>query len=366
MQCSDGLKALDERQMLKSAQPELCTSTEDYLRQMEETKLEKYWPYIEPYSFKTEVVSMKPDQIAYLLKVYNNPGEKEQQKEIRASIMSGIEEARLALKRKTGNNGFFLRLSTRSMKDVAPKRVRFKSLVEEQLRQMISRETDSNPSESFAFNRLLCALYRASTQALMVETADDAMYLLENSERIQGDLDEAVKEATIGGGSASSLNLIVREFVDFDTSKEFRGFVHKGRFTALTQYNELCFFPDVVLEKERIKSVVGLFMHDLNLDIPGLDSYVVDLVMLDDGSVRIIELNPFAEFAGAGLFSWLNEADRKILKGRTENILGGYLNFEFRIVTSLPDKKVVLTKLNQGYKKLIGDLYVDTSSNSHK
>ena len=35
-----------------------------------------------------------------------------------------------------------------------------------------------------------------------------------------------------------------------------------------------------------------------------LESFVVDLVLLDDSSVRIVEINPFAEFAGSGLFAW--------------------------------------------------------------
>jgi len=45
-----------------------------------------------------------------------------------------------------------------------------------------------------------------------------------------------------------------------------------------------------------------------------------------DLKVYVVEINPFAEFAGEGLFSWTDEVD--ILKGRAP--------FEFRVVTSPP------------------------------
>jgi hypothetical protein len=33
---------------------------------------------------------------------------------------------------------------------------------------------------------------------------------------------------------------------------EFRGFIYKKKFTALTQYNEYCFFPFLAVNKDRV------------------------------------------------------------------------------------------------------------------
>lgn len=43
--------------------------------------------------------------------------------------------------------------------------------------------------------------------------------------------------------------LIVREFRPFNVELEFRGFVVKKNLTALTQYNEYCYFPNLVYKK---------------------------------------------------------------------------------------------------------------------
>jgi hypothetical protein len=92
--------------------------------------------------------------------------------------------------------------------------------------------------------------------------------------------------------------------------KKVRGFVHKRKYTALTQYNELVYFPHAIIERDAVIASTSAFIEKL---IPmlaadplsaNLDSFIVDLVLLDSGEVKIIEINPFAEFAGSGLFSW--------------------------------------------------------------
>ena len=112
------------------------------------------------------------------------------------------------------------------------------------------------------------------------------------------------------GGSTFVFNLVVRELGQFNPRNEIRGFVYSRQLTALTQYNQLVYFPQALLEREMVVDKVSEFMEEL---IPALaadpssstlEHFVVDLVVLDDGRVVIIELNPFAEFAGSGLFAW--------------------------------------------------------------
>ena len=57
------------------------------------------------------------------------------------------------------------------------------------------------------------------------------------------------------GKISKPLQVVIREFRFFDVSLEFRAFVFEGKFTALTQYNEVCFFPLVVRRKEELLKV---------------------------------------------------------------------------------------------------------------
>lgn len=73
--------------------------------------------------------------------------------------------------------------------------------------------------------------------------------------------------------------VVIREFRTFDVSHEFRGFIHKKKLTALTQYNgvsthmcyagprhcadlsvltlsEFCFFPFLLKNKDAIASKI--------------------------------------------------------------------------------------------------------------
>lgn len=70
-----------------------------------------------------------------------------------------------------------------------------------------------------------------------------------------------------------------------------------------------------------------------------LDNYVIDFILISETpeqgmytnlKVWIVEINPFGEFAGAGLFQWEN--DMATLKGRNP--------FEFRYVET-PDPTAI-------------------------
>ena len=58
---------------------------------------------------------------------------------------------------------------------------------------------------------------------------------------------------------------------------------------------------------------------------------MIDFVVLCD-RVMFIELNPFMEGTGLGLFSWKNHSDQQILLGQKE--------FEFRVLEHPPDNQL--------------------------
>ncbi len=79
-----------------------------------------------------------------------------------------------------------------------------------------------------------------------------------------------------------------------------------------------------------------------------LESYVLDLVLLESGDVKVIEVNPLAEFAGTGLFQWHIPEDAKVLRGEKE--------FEFRYAKKIPNKEQILSGITPVFKRFIKNL----------
>lgn len=161
------------------------------------------------------------------------------------------------------------------------------------------------------------ALDEVSIRLLAIDDGFHAVQLLLASERIQDDL-----------SSATSLNLIIRQFlIDRQHLKsEFRAFIFQRKFTGLTQYNEYIVDRYLLENKALIlKTIEDFFRNENLLERIPYENCVLDLILIENQSnhyrVYICEINPLAEFAGTGLFSWLN--DRDVLLGRQP--------FEFRI-----------------------------------
>merc|ERR1711971_170324 len=187
-------------------------------------------------------------------------------------------------------------------------------------------------------NQRVLACYRAQTFAMACDDGRDAMDLLVRSARIQGDM----KSYAVDEEYAQQFQLIVRDFVFFDVSLEFRSFVYKGKLTALTQYNDLCYFADLFNFEASIVKKIQAFVDEILQRIE-MDSLVLDLVLVDANydvekewpsmsedrlsklKVMVIEINPLAEFAGGGLFEWNKDKD----------VLLGEKPFEFRMRKSL-------------------------------
>lgn len=95
---------------------------------------------------------------------------------------------------------------------------------------------------------------------------------------------------------------------------EFRAFVYKKQLTAITQYNEFIYFPYMVSQKDAILKSVREFVENEMVPLfSNMNNYVLDLALSypkaegEDYKVWVVEVNPLAEFAGTGLFSWIED-----------------------------------------------------------
>jgi hypothetical protein len=242
---------------------------------------------------------------------------------------------------------------------------RFDHVYQEELQNLTAAEETTGKEEAktacnSTLNQKLHALYRASTWCLAMENGTRACQIFVESDRTYSDL----KRHASGELGEGVMNLVVREFRHFPVELEFRGFIYQRKFTALTQYNEFCYFPQLAALQgaiaERIKQDFAVL-----LDTIPLNNYVVDFVLatvqepsdpqlveknrrmqmpLQDYKVWVIELNPMAEFAGTGLFNWL--VDKPVLLGKQP--------FEFRYHTALPDPKLVIANMTPSWKARLG------------
>ena len=89
--------------------------------------------------------------------------------------------------------------------------------------------------------------------------------------------------------------IVVRPYIDFHPSEEWRVFIKDKKVVGITQYYFGSFFPQ--LTEEVVKSVdneIRCFIEDIVLKNVELDNYVVDMVIgADDRPTVLLEMNPY-------------------------------------------------------------------------
>ncbi|KAH3765875.1 Ras subfamily protein [Pelomyxa schiedti] len=268
-----------------------------------------WYEALKEHTFRSSFLSISYDEArAIVNKNRHNVTEAEQ------AIIDSLQE-RLELLMKTEYpGGAFMKLNTRSPKDVPLDQDLdcsdlAKSLVE--LLNAIPPEKRNNNSETIAF-------VKATGDWMKCPNSSKVIQLLVESTRVREDLSKCMDFPP----ALFEASITLREWiphVPHNPHMEFRGFVYKKNLNALTQYLSFLFFPELVEQKEAIQARICAFHEEIKTRIPH-ESYVIDFYVTPE-RVMIIELNPFHSGAGASLFSWKNDRE-KFMNGP----------FEFRIV----------------------------------
>jgi len=202
--------------------------------------------------------------------------------------------------------GVFVKLSCRSPKDATVFGEKMENYYFQSLKKYDQDKIDDNIK--------LISLYEAHLHALKVNTAKEGLELFTQSDRICQDLTLAIEDFN-KKKSDFNIQLIVRKWVDIPISSEFRGFVKNNRLTALSQYYDVCYFPELVQNKDSIeREVKDVFENHIKPKVTFTDSYIVDFCKTEQGKVMVIELNPFHENTDPGMFKW--KQDKDILEGK--------------------------------------------------
>ena len=212
-----------------------------------------------------------------------------------------IIDAEIARLKENHGTGCFVKLSCRSAKDVTPPLEKLRAHVVSALLTPADDNHGVSPqglatAASLRYgptsdqNARICALYEASLQSLRVESAAEALALFQQSARISFDL-----ELDLRFPQNFSTSIILRPWVEIPLVSEFRGFVHDGVMTALSQYYTQCYFAELASVSDAVLARVTSFWRDSIREVVaanGLASYVIDFVVLPS-RVLVLELNPF-------------------------------------------------------------------------
>lgn len=298
--------------------------------------LEHWIKLIPEYTFKTEMMELTTDHGKLFISNYKEyesyrknkviKGERDDGYDFKPNtkIQKDIDELSSNFQKvvdlvREGDSGcVFVKTSCRSAKDAPANQ---KNLVKYYANFLAQADDNSDHS------KIMCML-KAGLEVMKVRTAEEAVELLLRSERVAEDMSLALDAHSKNPGTWFQ-NLIARQWRDIDIDMEFRGFVHKGKLNALSQYNYICFFPRLVDMKDKICQVIRTFFDTKIQEklSTTFDSYIIDFALLGDYpyEIMVIELNPFLCSTDGCLFSWKKE--REIIENGP---------FEFRINTKIP------------------------------
>ncbi|CAM2712487.1 unnamed protein product [Rotaria socialis] len=304
--------------------------------------VEAWYNILECQTFHTEFLSISPSTARAFVNYYQ--ARYNSKRFFNTNDLRLIQSIQRQLNQKIFNlganrfqiNGNFIRLSSRSPKDGNPldsqKLVQLYHQELEILKVKYPNEYDSIEGKA---NMQLIAYSNAQMRCLKVTNEIEALNLILSSERIFIDLLEALDCQVVHDNKTININnrklydwstkIIIREWNNLlDPSMEFRCFVYDSNLTAISQYNHYCkFYPlqnDTTVQnikntiiqywQQKIKPLLDPFKEKYS-------KYIIDIGLIENSLSNeiecvVIELNPFAQTTGPGLFHWKTDIQQLI------------------------------------------------------
>lgn len=213
-----------------------------------------------------------------------------------------------------GAAGAFVKSAGRSPKDAVLRSGRLRASYEAAL---LAHVGDGAALAGLSPNDRLGLFLFAGGEALRHTPGDGArlLRLLILSERVADDLRIAQKQGT-------APTLVFRQWVPTRVDAEFRLFVQDGTLTGITQYLHTYFSPLLVSKQAAVRTALSAYFEQelAPLLSPTYDTYALDVAIADFGpdeatwQPHVLEINPFFEATGDGLFA--DAAGQDIIHGQ--------------------------------------------------
>eukprot|EP01117_Protostelium_nocturnum_P013769 TRINITY_DN5176_c0_g1_i1.p1 TRINITY_DN5176_c0_g1~~TRINITY_DN5176_c0_g1_i1.p1 ORF type:complete len:347 (-),score=88.53 TRINITY_DN5176_c0_g1_i1:44-1084(-) len=281
------------------------------------TDLENWYDKLKDYTFQTKFLDISQEEAQCIIdsyddarhfdnKISSNPSKQETLSNLKNRLDQVIQSF-------GKEKGAFVRLSTRSPKDVVLKlREKVEGILKKELEDLKAGDD---------LQKQIVALVRAAIKCMKVHSGEEALDFLCKSERSYQDLFRRV--LSHGDTKHWHMMIVIREWAPIEPEYEFRGFVSKGKMTGLTQYYKSCFVPEIYQNRKEILKRIESTFEKVKPLIP-LESFTIDFAVNSE-TVFVVELNPFGPCSSPALFSW-SEDNEILLDGP----------FQFRVLDSLP------------------------------
>eukprot|EP01104_Vermistella_antarctica_P011613 TRINITY_DN325_c0_g11_i1.p1 TRINITY_DN325_c0_g11~~TRINITY_DN325_c0_g11_i1.p1 ORF type:complete len:428 (-),score=121.39 TRINITY_DN325_c0_g11_i1:141-1424(-) len=309
----------------------------DQLLTEREYHVEEWYEDIKQHTFRTICFEMSSEEITAVLGTKRNvSGENIFHSDgATARLADRIDVAMGELKSGADDDdGFVVRLSTRSGKDVILHRLSTARWYAKE-RESFHAEPLGNPAREAAASSAggscntrrqyddgdgVCFV-RACGSAMRCTSGREAVTSFVDSERIREDLESAVRNKIM-------IKVIVRSFQRLKFELEFRAFVSRGRMVAISQYYTTWYFNEINRRKdelalrmvdfhrEHIQPVLGVgargggggsdqpaaaSRQQAAARVP-LTNYVIDFAFDCDDKLWVVEINMPPPIAGSCLF----------------------------------------------------------------
>jgi hypothetical protein len=307
------------------------------------------WYYdIEDLTFPTTFIQLTPEIIGASINASSYNTRRKTEPTSTSNVLESLE-AEIDKQLQEFGGAAFVKLNTRSPKDVVFESKNDK--VEELLRAEITKLQATN--QTITANDELIAFIKAGTHAMKYTSGREVIKMMTDSSRVYQDLKGAQDRSK---SIDTPMYVVIRKWIDFPLSAEFRGFVCQQKFNALSQYFHFCYWPELVQHKDEIARRVTEYWETRVKHRVKHTSYTIDFAVLQD-QIYVIEINPFHFSTGAALFRWTTgSAERKTLV---------HGPFEMRVLEQ-PDPSAKEHYMVPYYEKLLDKLLREEDSESEK
>lgn len=242
------------------------------------------------------------------------------------ALLDSLERRLDEVIRSFGEDGAFVKLSSRSPKDTAIQMHSMRVMIADSLKRDRERAGKEMTEREWHCSGV-SAFVDACCKVLRVKSGAEAMYLMINSDRVYTDISRML---LVNNGNAE-LRIAVRRWDPrVVPALEFRAFVYGHTMTACTQYYKIVYYPEMAEHKEEISNLIRNY-HDQQLKpLISLPNYTIDFAVTADlKDIVCVELNNLPPSAGTALFDWNNPHDRDVIE---------HGPYEFRCNTSFKDE----------------------------
>lgn len=214
----------------------------------------------------------------------------------------------------------FVKLSTRSPKDSIKILARGLKTLETQIGDTIEEKKNFANHD---YNYKIAKFSQCVQDNFFISSGEEALDVLISSERVFEDLEYAFANEVAYPFEKTGLHLILREWSQsIPITSEFRGFVWEGSLNAIGQYYHSLYFPELIGKKEEIQEKLkNFFTEKIQKKLTeDLKCCIVDFAILNENTIKLIEINPFdgkalASLKGStGLFDLDNPNDLKVVQ----------------------------------------------------